>query len=104
MSRMVRIGQRARQDIRSNYEWLRQRSRAVADRWRDSIGRAIDGLADTAERHPRSATEVEDHDVREMLHGRRRSVYRVFFEFTADSVDVVRVLHASQGDPDPGDF
>jgi plasmid stabilization system protein ParE len=104
VSRTVHIGLQARRDIRANHDWLRRRSQAAADRWLASLDRAVRALADTAEQYPRSEVVVEGHDLREMLHGRRRAVYRVFFEFSADRVDVVRVPHASQGDPDPADF
>jgi plasmid stabilization system protein ParE len=104
MSRSVRVARRAQQDIAVNYAWLSERSRRFADRWQAGIERAIDGLAEAGDRHPVFDCDVLDRDIREMLHGRRRSVYRVFYELLPGRVVVHRVLHSSQGDPDPANF
>ena len=104
MSRGVRVARRAQQDIAANHTWLSERSRTFADRWQDGIEKAIDGLADTGGRHPAFDCDVLDRDIRQVICGRRRSVYRVFYELFPDRVVVHRVLHSSQGDPDPADF
>lgn len=104
MRRRALFTRRASQQVAANYDWLTERSRRAADRWRDSLLAAIDTLATDAGRHPRTDHDTGDRDIRQMLHGRRRSVYRVLYEIVGDTVTVHRVLHATQDDPDPTTF
>ncbi len=91
--------------IADNHAWLAERSRAAANRWRDSLLRAIDGLADAPGRHP-LAPEADEYPgvLRQMLHGRRRSVYHILFEVTDAAVIVARVRHSSQDFIAPDDL
>ena len=61
-------------------------------------------MANTGDRHPAADYDVLDRDFRQVLHGRRRSVYRVIYELFPERLVVHRVLHSSQNDPDPADF
>lgn len=96
MSRRVVILRRAAREIAVNRAWLAERAPAAADRWRDSLLRAIDTLAEDPARHPLAPEAAfYDGELREVLHGRRRTVYRVLFEATDDTVYIVRVRHSS---------
>jgi plasmid stabilization system protein ParE len=105
VSRRVVILRRAAREIADNYGWLAGRSKAAADRWQASLLRAIDALAEDATRYPLAPEdEFFTGELRELLHGRRRTVYRVLFEVIDDAVYIVRVRHSSQDALGPGDF
>lgn len=94
----VVIQPRAFADIRRVVGWIADRvSPASAARWQAALGRAIESLADNPERCP-LADEAADLGVelRELLHGRGRQVYRVLFTIDKDVVNVHRVRHAAQ--------
>jgi plasmid stabilization system protein ParE len=92
-------------DLRSCYRWLAERNRAAADRWRDSLLAAVDSLGENPERWP-LATEPElaELGIRELHHGKRRRIHRVFYHIGSDSVEILRVRHAAQDSLSPGDM
>jgi plasmid stabilization system protein ParE len=96
MSFRVAIARKAAREIEGQYHWLAERSRAAADRWRDGLIEAIGSLEENPERCP-EAPEAEYHEgLRQLLHGKRRHVYRILFEVRGDTVVVLRVRHAAQ--------
>ena len=106
MAHAIIVNPRARAEIRSNAEWLRQNySAASAARWNTSIVAAIGTLANHPERCP-LAEESPDLglDLRELLHGRRRHVFRILFTIDGETVYVHSVRHASQDRLTPGDI
>jgi len=96
MSWHVVIARPAAREIQEQFDWLARRSRAAANRWRDSLLRAITTLEDDPLRCPEAA-EAEWHEgLRELLHGKRRQVHRILFEIRGQTVVVLRVRHSSQ--------
>jgi plasmid stabilization system protein ParE len=96
MSFRVALARKAAREIQDQYEWLARRSRAAANRWRESFLEAITSLESNPERCP-AAPEAEYHEgLRQLLHGKRRQVHRVLFEIRGDTVVILRVRHASQ--------
>jgi plasmid stabilization system protein ParE len=80
-------------------------SAASAARWHAAIGAAITTLANAPERCP-LAEEAADlgMDLRELLHGRRRKVYRILFTIDGQTVNIHHVRHAAQDRLAPGDM
>ena len=104
MSFRVIIARKAAREIQEQYAWLAQRSRAAANRWRDSLLEAVASLEDHPDRCP-EAPEAEFQDgLRQLLHGKRRQVHRVLFEIRRDTVVILRVRHAAQNLLTPEDL
>ncbi len=106
MAHTIDVLPRATADIRQSVRWLSQRfSPAFAARWQARITAAIQTLANDPERCP-EADEAADlgFDLRELLHGRDRQVYRVLFTIDGNTVNVHAVRHATQDRLQPGDI
>src|SRR5438477_8604739 len=82
-------------DIEAAYLYLRERAPAAADRWLTGMEKALDSLQTMPRRHglARESAEFEE-EIRQMLYGRRRGMYRVLFVARGN---VVRVLHVRHG-------
>jgi len=105
MSFRVELTATAAEEIRHGFRWLSQHSPAAAERWRAALLTAIDSLVD----HPeRCALAPEDewyqNGLRQLLHGKRRSVYRILFEVRDGVVVILRVRHAAQALLEPDDL
>jgi plasmid stabilization system protein ParE len=79
--------------------WYAERSPDAAQRWYDGLTRAISTLAKLPTRCP-----VSEHDsqalgceVRILLYGKRRGVYRILFSIVNDTVWVLRIRHGTRG-------
>lgn len=98
MACQIRLRRTAYADIDEHFAFIAARSGpASAARWRDRLIARLDGLADHPGRYP-PADEAAGLgvDLRVMLFGRRRHVYRVLFTIDGDTVNVHRVRHAAQ--------
>jgi plasmid stabilization system protein ParE len=84
-------------DIRAAVAWLNQSSPSAAAQLHAGLLAAVRSLARNAERYP-LADEAADlgMDLRELLYGRRRNVYRILFTIEGQTVNVLRVRHAAQ--------
>ena len=85
-------------EVQEAYEWLVDRAPHAAEQWRESLLKAVQ----TLEKFPKRcglAPECERfrRDIRQLLHGKRRGIYRILFEIRADTVVVLRVRHAARG-------
>jgi plasmid stabilization system protein ParE len=79
--------------------WIlgQSRSRTTALRWARSLRAKIATLKASPERCPVDAdSEVYGEEVRVLLHGKRRGVYRVLFAIRGDTVHVLTVRHSAQ--------
>jgi plasmid stabilization system protein ParE len=93
-------------DIRAAVAWLRSRSSpSAAARWHAGILAAVRSLASQPGRSPQ-ADEAADLgiDLRELLYGRRRGVYRILFTIDGPVVHVHRIRHAAQDRLKPGNI
>jgi len=96
MSWHVVIARTAAREIEEQYDWLAERSKAMANRWRNSLLEAIDTLEDNPERCP-DAPEAEWHEgLRQLIHGKRAQIHRILFEIRGPTVVVMRVRHSAQ--------
>jgi plasmid stabilization system protein ParE len=93
----VRFSRQALADVDTALAWLTARSVTAADRWRAGLLARVATLEQSPDRCP-VADEAADLgiDLRELLYGRRRGVYRILFTIEGSVVHVLRVRHAAQ--------
>src|ERR1700676_3185185 len=97
MAHSVRITARALGEIDGALAWLSGRSRPAALRWHEQLLEAIHSLENDPERcglAPES--EWYPGEVRQLLHGKKRGVYRILFEVRREAVYILRVRHSAQ--------
>jgi len=99
----VRFTRRALADVDAALAWLSSRS-ASAALWRAGLIGRVAALEQSPDRYP-AADEAADvgMDLRELLYGRRRGVYRILFTIDGSVVHIHRVRHAAQDRLRPGD-
>jgi plasmid stabilization system protein ParE len=92
-------------EIARAYAWLAEHSATAARRWQESVFRVIDTLAVDPVRYP-LAPEEEWYggNLRQLLFGKRRGVYRLLFRIRGQTVQVLRVRHHAQDLLRPGDL
>ena len=105
MTFSIHITARALREIDETLEWYAKRSPQAASRWHAKLMQAIASL-DTNPERCGLAPEDDDYpgELRQLLYGKRRSVYRVLFEIRADAVFILRVRHAAQDLLKPDDL
>ena len=106
MSFRVKLTRKAALDVARNYHWLvENRSDFDADRWRAGLELAFHELGTVASSCP-EAPEAEwlGAEIRQLLLGRRKNVYRILFRIRGESVEVLRVRHARQDFLGPDDL
>lgn len=94
----LRILRRASADIDDKFESLRRHlGRAAAVRWRAKLEACFMKLEELPSVWP-LADEAEELgvDLRNVLFGKRRHVYRVLFSFDGTTISVHRIRHAAQ--------
>src|SRR5262245_62133105 len=97
MAYSVRITARALREIDEALDWLAERSPSAASRWHEKLLEAIRSLEENPERcGPAPESEWYPGELRQLLHGRRRRVYRILFEIRDDTVYILRVFHGAQ--------
>ena len=92
-------------EIDAAVEWLSEQSRAAAVRWHEQLLEAVRSLENTPQRCG-LAPESEGYpgEIRQLLHGKRRGIYRILFEVRGDVVHVLRVRHSAQALLEPDDL
>jgi plasmid stabilization system protein ParE len=103
----VGFSRQARSDVSIIVDWIGQRNPTTAARWRDRLLTEVTlKLESDPHRYPSSDEAIPDigFDLRELLHGRKPHVYRVFFVVEGQAVTVLRVRHAAQDQLDAEDF
>jgi plasmid stabilization system protein ParE len=102
----VQITAKALRDVDGVLHWFRdQHALAAAARWYSQLMARID----TLERQParcRLAVEANELGVelRELLFGKRRGVYRILFVVDERTVNVLHIRHAARGAVSPHDL
>ena len=107
MAFTVVLRPRARTDITNNADWLEAtQGLRAADRLRNGLRTTVIPALETDPHRYPQADEAADLgiDLRELLHGRDRRVYRVLFTIDGETVYVHRVRHATQDRLNPGDI
>jgi plasmid stabilization system protein ParE len=101
----VRITARAEQDAEEVLRYLEQQSAAASERWHSALTGAMESLAQYPERCG-LAPEADElgFDLRQLLLGKRRSVYRILFVVEENTVHVLHIRHAARRPVQPRDL
>ncbi|WP_435017740.1 type II toxin-antitoxin system RelE/ParE family toxin [Tundrisphaera sp. TA3] len=105
MTYRVVVTARARVDAVRAFRWKAEDSPRAAARWYDGLEKAIADLRRNPDRHPRAEEESERTgiDLRELLYGRHKNVYRLLFSIEGETVVLHEVRHSSRGPMDHED-
>jgi plasmid stabilization system protein ParE len=97
MTFQVEITPIAEAQIEQAYRWYREHNPEFADRWFRGL---MNTIATLQEKPQRCALAVEHEifpeEVRQLLYGKAKNVYRVLFAIRDDTVSVLYVRHSSQ--------
>ncbi|MGB3238913.1 MAG: type II toxin-antitoxin system RelE/ParE family toxin [Geitlerinemataceae cyanobacterium] len=97
MTFQVEITPIAEAQIEQAYCWYRERNPEFADRWFRSLMNAIATLQDKPKR---CALAVEHNifpdEVRQLLYGKSKNIYRVLFVIRDTTVYILYVRHSAQ--------
>lgn len=107
MAFTVVFQRRADADVRNEIAWQEAAlGLRAAIRWRNGfLMDVIGALEADPHRYPQADEAGElGVDLRELLHGRRRQVFRVLFTIDGETVNVLRVRHSTQDRLQPGDL
>jgi plasmid stabilization system protein ParE len=106
MKYTLRVSPATVADIRANAVFLRSNfGLARAERWRNAIARRIESLTLDPFRCPQAEEAATlGVDLRQLLHGRDRHVFRILFTVVGNRVEVHRVRHAAQDWLDEGEI
>jgi len=94
----VAIQRRAQRDILVHSQRIESdQSFSVAMKWFYGVNRAIESLAEQPDRFP-LANEADnlEFELRMMIPGKRRRVFRILYVIDGSFVHVLRVRHAAQ--------
>ncbi len=87
----------AKADIKEAARWMRQYSREKAQVWVDGIYEAINSLDTFPARCALiPLSDAFNEEIRQLLYGKGREVYRVIFTIQDETVFILRVLHSAQ--------
>ena len=94
MKYRVVIEQGARDDLESILLWLGEQSERVARSWYVRVKAAVQSLDHSPLRCPLAPeNDYFPEEIRHLLHGRRRYVYRILFTIRDKTVHVLHVRH-----------
>lgn len=102
----VEITARALHEIDRQLAWLVDRSPSGAARWHEKLLSAVEGLEENPTRYS-LAPENDWHlggELRQLLFGKRRGIYRILFEIRGNVVYILRVRHSAQDLLGPDDI
>lgn len=84
-------------EVQEAYDWLAQRAPQAAERWRESLLQAAESLESFPKRCGLAPESTHfQREIRQLLHGKRRGIYRILFEIRDDTVVVLRVRHGAR--------
>ncbi|MCY7277938.1 MAG: type II toxin-antitoxin system RelE/ParE family toxin [Phormidesmis sp. CAN_BIN44] len=97
MAFLVEVTPIAEAQIEQAYQWYRERNTEFADRWFRSLMNTIATLQDKPYRCALAVEhEIFPEEVRQLLHGKAKNIYRVLFTIREATVYVLYVRHSSQ--------
>jgi len=104
MAHSVFITARALSEIDEALDWNAEKSESAALRWYERLIVAIQSMA----HHPERCELAPEADwfgaeIRQLLYGKRRGIYRILFEIRGNKVMILRVRHSAQTLLEPGE-
>lgn len=91
---------RALRDADEAYRWILEnsKSQAQADRWYRGLFKKIETLKTGPRRCPvADESDVFDEEIRELLYGKRRGVYRILFAIRGQVIHIFTIRHGARG-------
>lgn len=102
MSYRVVITANAKANLRNYYVRAAETAPMTASRWLDRFEEALQTLSDNPRRCPLSPeNDLVPVEVRQLLFGRGRNVYRALFTVSGDDVQVLHVRRAARDTATP---
>ena len=86
----------AEEDIESIVRWIAENSPQNAQEWYQRVKHAISSLSQSPKRCPLAPeNEFIEREIRHLLYGRGRYIYRILFTVHGDIVHVLHVRHGA---------
>ncbi len=103
MTYRIAIEATAEREIRAIVRWKTQNaSPTVAGRWYNGLLKQVATLRNHPTRCPIAAENDKfPIEIRELLYGRRRNVFRIIFTIRDDTVSILFVHHTAQQEIEP---
>jgi plasmid stabilization system protein ParE len=87
----------AEAEVEDAYRWLHHQSSGAAVRWYRGLREAIESLESNPQRCPIAPESAFfGEEIRQLLYGKRRGVYRILFTVEEDVVSVLFVRHSAR--------
>ena len=97
MAYRVRLTPEAEDNIEGLYRWLIRRAPLRATQWFNGLVDAIESLASHPQRCPLAPeNKFFEQEIRHLLYGKGRGVYRILFTIDIDAVVVLHVRHGAR--------
>jgi plasmid stabilization system protein ParE len=105
MTFQVEITPIAESQIEQAYRWYREHNPEFADRWFRGLMNAIATLQENSQRCALAIEhEIFSEEVRQLLYGKSKGMYRVIFTVRETTVYVLYVRHSAQTPMTKGDL
>jgi plasmid stabilization system protein ParE len=99
MKYRIIVQPRALADLEAGYQYIALQNPSAAARWFNRFVAAIEGLANLPERCSIAREgELVAKEIRQLLFGRGRGVWRALFIIESDAVRVLCIRHAARQD------
>ncbi len=86
----------AERDLESATHWLAQHSEPDARRWYMRVTKAIESLKQSPRRCPLAPeNDAFPEEIRHLLHGKRRYVYRIVFSIRGNTIHILHIKHGA---------
>ena len=86
----------AEADLESAFLWIWDRSPLNAERWKERLLKCVDSLELMPARCGLAPeAQLLHREIRQLLFGKRRGIYRIRFEIRDDRVVVLRIRHGA---------
>jgi plasmid stabilization system protein ParE len=97
MTFQVELTQITENQIEQSYQWYRDRNPEFADRWFRGLMNTIATLQEKPQRCTLAVEhEIFPEEVRQLLYGKSKNIYRVLFAIRDTTVYVLYVRHSAQ--------
>ena len=98
MTYRIEFTETAEVEAKRAYNWIAEKSPRFAEQWLTGLQEAVDSLKHMPHRckiAPENE-EFEDHEIRQLLYGKRSGVYRILITVSQEDL-LVRILHVRHG-------
>jgi hypothetical protein len=101
----VVITENAKANLRSYYLRAAERAPLTAARWLNRFEEALSSLDQAPQRYALAAeNELAPQEIRQLLFGKRPSVFRALFTVAGDEVQVLHIRRATMDTAAPGEL